>query len=209
MEPISLTTERLVLRPHLPSDVDETYAACQDPAIARWIPVAVPYGRSDAEEYVTRAAPERWREGSEFNLVARLGANGPLVATLGLVPAGNHAHEVGFWAVDGHRGKGYATEALLAVARWAFTELGCVRLVWRAGLGNTASRAVAEKAGFTFEGVQRAGMEHRGLLRDCWVASLLPADLGLPSPLPAESLPYGSEPDGAAPDGAPVVSATP
>ncbi|MFF2196786.1 GNAT family N-acetyltransferase [Streptomyces sp. NPDC058157] len=128
MEPITLTTERLVLRPHLPSDVDETYAACQDPAIARWIPVAVPYGRCDAEEYVTRAAP------------------------------------------------------------------GCVRLVWRAGLGNTASRAVAEKAGFTFEGVQRAGMEHRGLLRDCWVASLLPADLGLPSPLPAEPLPYGAEP---------------
>ncbi|MEV7545796.1 GNAT family N-acetyltransferase [Streptomyces sp. NPDC089915] len=186
MEPLTLTTERLVLRPHVPADVPETLAACQDPEIQRWIPVPVPYEEKDAVEYVTRNAPARWQEGSEYNFAARLGAEGregPLVATLGLHRRGDHAYEIGFWAVAAHRGRGYTPEAVLALARWAFTELGCDRLVWRAGIGNTASRAVAEKAGFTVEGVQRAGMEHRGTLRDCWVGGLLPSDLGLPSRL--------------------------
>ncbi len=93
------------------------------------------------------------------------------------------------------------TEAVLAAARWAFTEAGCVRLIWRAGVGNAASRAVAEKAGFVVEGVQRAGMEHRGTLRDCWVGALLPSDLGLPSRLPYLPAPTaGPEGDRAAGD---------
>ena len=37
---------------------------------------------------------------------------------------------------------------------------------------------VAEKAGFVLEGVQRARLAQRGERRDCWVAGLLPGDLG-------------------------------
>uniref|UniRef100_A0AAU2JQZ7 GNAT family N-acetyltransferase n=1 Tax=Streptomyces sp. NBC_00049 TaxID=2903617 RepID=A0AAU2JQZ7_9ACTN len=184
MEPITLTTDRLVLRPHTPEDTAEVHAACQDPEIQRWIPVPVPYRREDAEEFVTETVARGWRDGDEFNFAVRLAEDGPLVAALCVVARGPHAHEVGYWSTAEHRGRGYMTEAVRAVTRWAFTEMGCVRLVWRAGIGNTASRAVAEKAGFTVEGVQRAGMEHRGTLRDCWVGSLLPSDLDLPSRLP-------------------------
>ncbi|MER5935562.1 GNAT family N-acetyltransferase [Streptomyces sp. NPDC002054] len=184
MEPITLTTERLVLRPHLPADVTEVHAACQDPAIQRWIPVPVPYRLEDAETFVTEKVPAGWQDDSEYNFAVLLGADGPLVAAVGLVTRGAHAHEIGYWAVAAHRGRGYTAEAVLAVARWLFTEAGCVRLIWRAGVGNTASRAVAEKTGFRIEGVARAGMEHRDTLRDCWVGALLPSDLGLPSRLP-------------------------
>ncbi|MFG2880623.1 GNAT family N-acetyltransferase [Streptomyces sp. NPDC048337] len=184
MESITLNTERLVLRPHTPEDTAEVHAACQDPEIQRWIPVPLPYGPAEAAAFVTETVPRGWREGTEFNFAARLGADGPLVAALAVVPRGTHAHEIGYWSVAEHRGRGYMTEALRAVAHWAFTGAGCVRLIWRAGVGNTASRAVAEKAGFVVEGVQRAGMEHRDTLRDCWVGALLPGDLGLPSRLP-------------------------
>ncbi|MCP3756347.1 GNAT family N-acetyltransferase [Streptomyces sp. TBY4] len=183
MEPTTLTTRRLVLRPHLPSDTEEVHAACQDPAIQRWIPVPVPYQYTDAEAYVAKV-PVAWREDTEYNFAVRLGADGPLVATIGVAPHGAHAHEIGYWAVPAHRRRGYLSEALPAVLHWAFTEAGCVRMIWRAGVGNDASRAVAEKAGFTVEGLQRAAMEHRGTLRDCWTGGLLPSDLGLPSRLP-------------------------
>ncbi len=181
MEPITLTTERLVLRPLDASDTDEVYAALQDPVIQRWIPVSVPYGRTHAESFVNRVPGGE--NGSEFNFGVRLGADGPLVACVGVVREGDHAHEIGYWTVAGHRGRGYLPEALPAVVRWAFTELGCVRMIWRAGVGNDASRRVAEKVGFVIEGVARAGMEHRGTLRDCWTGALLPSDLGLPSDL--------------------------
>jgi hypothetical protein len=51
-------------------------------------------------------------------------------------------------------------------------------------VGNTASLAVARKAGFTLEGTARAGLLNQGVRRDCWTASLLPSDLGLPPKTP-------------------------
>ncbi|WP_405440263.1 GNAT family N-acetyltransferase [Streptomyces avidinii] len=187
MEPTTLSTDRLVLRPFVPSDEDEVYAAAQDPEIQRWTLVPSPYRREDAHAFVNEIGPTGWREGTAFPFAVRLGAEGPLVASVGMHVQGRNSyasHEVGYWAAKEHRGRGYVTEAVLAVARWAFTERGVVRLEWRGEVGNAGSRAVAEKAGFRIEGLLRAGIEQRGTSRDCWVGSLLPSDLGLPSRLP-------------------------
>jgi hypothetical protein len=40
---------------------------------------------------------------------------------------------------------------------------------------------VAEKAGFTIEGTQRAGCAQRGGRRDAWFGAVLAADLGGPA----------------------------
>ncbi|MEU4732596.1 GNAT family N-acetyltransferase [Streptomyces sp. NPDC023588] len=184
MEPTTLSTDRLVLRPFLPSDEDEVYAAAQDPDIQRWTLVPSPYEREHAHSFVNEIVPNGWREGTAHPFAVRLGAEGPLVAAIGVHVHGADGYEIGYWAVKEHRGQGYMTEAVRAVARWAFTELGVVRLEWRAEVGNAGSRAVAEKAGFRVEGLLRAGIEQRGTSRDCWVGSLLPCDLGLPARLP-------------------------
>jgi RimJ/RimL family protein N-acetyltransferase len=46
--------------------------------------------------------------------------------------------------------------------------------------GNVSSERVAEKCGFTREGVLRAWMEQRGERRDVTMWSLLPGDPGRP-----------------------------
>jgi RimJ/RimL family protein N-acetyltransferase len=84
--------------------------------------------------------------------------------------------EVGFLISPAARGKGYATAALGAISRWGFAELGLSRIQWRAEVGNYASRRVAEKAGFAFEGVQRAGTGRGETRRDMWVAARTAAD---------------------------------
>ncbi|MFE5595912.1 GNAT family N-acetyltransferase [Streptomyces sp. NPDC056549] len=48
MEPISLTTQRLLLRPHDPSDEDAVFTACQDPDIQRWTNLPDPFVREGA-----------------------------------------------------------------------------------------------------------------------------------------------------------------
>jgi RimJ/RimL family protein N-acetyltransferase len=185
MEPITLTTERLRLQPFTPDDAEEVRAACQDPDIQRWVPaVPVPYERHHAEEFIGLIVPDGWRSDTAYTLSVRPREGGPIVASTSLHHPRSGTWEIGFWTAKEHRGCGYATETALAMARWAFTELACTRLEWRAEVGNTGSRAVAEKAGFTVEGIQRAGFYGRGTLRDCWIASLLPSDLGLPSPVP-------------------------
>ncbi|MET7362614.1 GNAT family N-acetyltransferase [Streptomyces sp. NPDC005562] len=184
MEPVTLTTERLCLRIFTPADTDETYAACQDPDIQRWTTIPSPYARVDAETYIERVVPDDWRNDREYAFAVRPREGGPLLAAVSLHHPRSGAWEVGYWLAKEHRGRGYMTEAVLGLARWAFTELLCTRLEWRAEVGNTASRAVVERAGFTVEGVNRAGLLNKGVLRDCWIGALLPSDLDLPSPYP-------------------------
>ncbi|MEV6550631.1 GNAT family protein [Streptomyces sp. NPDC051597] len=213
MDPVTLTTGRLLLRPVGPQDADDTYVACQDPDIQRWTTVPSPYLREHAEAFTGTFAPNGWRDDSDYTFAVRLRvtagadeahggsgaaetpgaldspagaagaaeAEGALVAMVGLMRRGENVAELGFWAAKEHRGRGYMTEAALAAARWAFESAGVERLEWRAEVGNTASRAVAEKAGFTMEGTLRAGLVHGGTRRDSWVGSLLPGDLGLPT----------------------------
>ncbi|MGW7104180.1 GNAT family N-acetyltransferase [Streptomyces sp. NPDC054838] len=184
MDPTTLSTRRLSLRPFAPADEDEVYAAAQDPDIQRWTMVPSPYERDHARAFVGEIVPAGWREDTGYSFAVRLGVEGPLVAAVGVHVRGPDAYEIGYWATKEHRGHGYMTEAVLAVARWTFTEVGAVRLEWRAEVGNHGSRAVAEKAGFRFEGLLRAALLRNGTARDCWVGALLPADLGLPSALP-------------------------
>lgn len=184
MEPITLTTGRLRLRPFTPADAGAVHEACQNPAIQRWTQVPAPYTREDAELFVTRIVPDGWRADTDYALAVEPLEGGPLVAAIGLHARGEGIREVGFWAVEEQRGRGYVTEAVGALARWAFASLGVHRLLWRAEVGNLPSRAVAERAGFTIEGVERAGLINKGTARDCWLGALLPSDLGLPSPVP-------------------------
>ncbi|GAA2254715.1 acetyltransferase [Streptomyces ruber] len=184
MEPVTLTTDRLHLRtPAGPQDTDAVYEAAQDPDIQRWTTVPSPYLREHAEDFVGRMAPDGWANGSSFTFGAFLPSGG-LAAMIGLSLHPLSTGEIGFWATKEHRGRGYVTEAALAVSRWAFTTLGVDRVEWRAEVGNHASRAVAVKAGFTLEGTLRSAIDNKGVRRDCWVGSLLPSDLGLPSTAP-------------------------
>ncbi|MFJ2774502.1 GNAT family N-acetyltransferase [Streptomyces sp. NPDC087300] len=184
MEPVTLTTERLSLRTFTPADIDEAYAACQDPDIQRWTTIPSPYSRADAEGFVLRMVPDGWRDDTEYTFAVRPLAGGPLLAAASLHHPRSGAWEVGFWTAKEHRGRGYMAEVVLGLAGWAFTDLRCTRLEWRAEVGNTGSRAVVEKAGFTVEGTLRGGMLNKGTLRDSWVGALLPSDLALPSYLP-------------------------
>ncbi|AZM53586.1 GNAT family N-acetyltransferase [Streptomyces sp. WAC 01529] len=184
MEPVTLTTERLSLRAFTSEDIDEVYEACQDPEIQRWTTIPSPYARVDAEHFISRMVPDGWRNDLEYTFAVRPRGGGPLIAATSLHHPRSGSWEVGFWTAKEHRGHGYMTEIVLGLARWAFTELGCTRLEWRAEVGNAGSRAVVEKAGFTIEGVLRAGLLNKGTLRDSWVGALLPSDIAMASPLP-------------------------
>ncbi|KOV94214.1 MULTISPECIES: GNAT family N-acetyltransferase [unclassified Streptomyces] len=183
MEPVTLTTDRLLLRAVGPADTDAVYAAAQDPDIQRWTTVPSPYLPEHAAGFTEQLVPEGWAQGSMFTFGV-FPAGGELAAMLALTMRSLGTAEVGFWATKEHRGRGYVVEATLAACRWIFSGVGVDRVEWRAEVGNQASRAVAERAGFTVEGTLRSGINNKGVRRDCWIGSLLPSDLGLPSTAP-------------------------
>jgi RimJ/RimL family protein N-acetyltransferase len=183
MEPVTLTTPRLLLRAVGPQDTDAVYAAVQDPDIQRWTTIPSPYLAEHARSFTEQMVPDGWTEGSMFTFGVFLPTGG-LAGMLALTMRSLGTAEVGFWTAKEHRGHRYTSEATLAAARWAFTRMAIDRVEWRAEVGNHASRAVAERAGFTVEGTLRSSLNNKGVRRDCWVGSLLPSDLGLPSAAP-------------------------
>lgn len=63
--------------------------------------------------------------------------------------------EIGYWVAESYQGRGIITRSARALCRYAFRELGFNRVEIRCATGNIRSCAVAERLGFTREGVMR------------------------------------------------------
>ena len=147
------------LRPWREDDADAIVARISDVAILAFLDrVPQPYGRGDALDYI-RSCSEGWRTGTQTNfaiLVAGIdGAAGSVGVGWGEIEEG--VAEVGYWVAAEARERGVATTATRLVSEWAFhADSRLERLQLRADVLNAASNRVAEKAGFTREGVLRS-----------------------------------------------------
>lgn len=83
---------------------------------------------------------------------------------------------VGYWLAGHARGRGRATRTVRLPARWAFGDLAIARLELTCGPDNLASQRVAERSGFTCEGLLRSHLPFKGGRRDSLLFSLLPTD---------------------------------
>ncbi|MFF8386994.1 GNAT family N-acetyltransferase [Streptomyces kanasensis] len=189
MEPAHLTTDRLVMGTLLDSDVDAFVEAWRDPLIRRWTNVPSPGTREQAVHFIHDFCPRGWREDTNYLFGVRVKDTGELVGPMGVfglswVGRSERLASLGYWTLAAQRGRGYTSEAIRAVAGWAFTELGVDRIESVGEVTNRASLACVVKAGFTHEGTLRSRIIQDGVRRDAWMASLLPQDLGLPPSMP-------------------------
>lgn len=165
---MTLEDGEILLRPFTEEDVPAIAAACQDPEIPRWTRVPSPYSEDDARMFVRHA------DHQAFAIVDREG--GELLGSIGLVDLAGSVGEIGYWIKREARGNGVATRALVLLSRWAASEGGLARVQLTTEPANVASQRVAEKAGFSREGVLRSWIEIKGRRRDAVMYSLLPDD---------------------------------
>jgi RimJ/RimL family protein N-acetyltransferase len=85
--------------------------------------------------------------------------------------------EVGYWLRRESRGRGAATIATRLVTGWAFKSLGVERINLTTDPANLPSQGVAERAGFSREGLLRAWLPRPEGRRDSAMFSLLATDL--------------------------------
>ena len=176
MQPVEITSGRLHLRPWAAYDVDAVLAGCSDPTTQRWTSVSSPYTRDDAVEWVERTAPRWWEQGARASWAVVDAPTGRVLGAVGLSGLDVGAPAIGYWCLPAARGRGVTSEAVAAVCTWGFGALGLPRIGWTAEVGNVASRAVAERCGFTVEGVARGALQHRGRRVDAWTGGLLATD---------------------------------
>src|SRR5436309_12782371 len=75
---------------------------------------------------------------------------------LRLSDPGHGVGEVGYWVSKEARGRGVASRAVRLVSAWALVDCGLARLQLRADDRNIPSQRVADKVGFTREGLRRS-----------------------------------------------------
>ena len=87
------------------------------------------------------------------------------------------ATEIGYWLDEKATGRGLMTRTAGAMLGFAFEELDVNRVGLQAEVGNQRSRAVAERLGFTLEGIRRqAWVGSDGAFVDMASYSLLASD---------------------------------
>jgi [ribosomal protein S5]-alanine N-acetyltransferase len=74
---------------------------------------------------------------------------------------------------DQHAGRGYTSEAVRLLVGYVFGRKRVNRMQLNIHPGNVASKRVAQKCGFTFEGMMRGCWFHRGEYHDLEVWSIL------------------------------------
>jgi len=163
-----------MLRPWRKADAAEIVACLDgDPEISRWLDqVPQPYSRPDALAYIGGIG--------ENAFAVTDAASGRVLGSIGVqFSEEGDVGEIGYWLRGDARGGGVTTRALVLVSRWALGREGVARVQLRADPENAASCRVAEKAGFTREGVLRSAHWNARLERrqDWAMYSLLPGEL--------------------------------
>lgn len=158
-------SDRLFLRPWTHSDLATILTACSDPTIQRFTTMPPPT-RDSASAWLDQI-PERWRARESLHF-AVLGEDGEVVGNVGFVHfCWEHRRgEVGYWTLDRFRRRGYARESLQLISAWAFGSLELARIDLFTDVTNAASRAVAVRAGYQYEGTLREFRRYRGVALD-------------------------------------------
>ena len=154
-----LETERLVLREWRDTDMNQYARICADPAVMRFMLPS--RGLSHAEAaFDVHKLREHWAEHGFGHWAVEEKASGALAGRTGIKRHPDWTldpdnTEAGWLYAQRFWGKGYATEAALAVVRFALEELERPEVISIAHPDNSGSRRVMEKAGLTYAGARR------------------------------------------------------
>ncbi|MCN9240832.1 GNAT family N-acetyltransferase [Streptomyces sp. RY43-2] len=185
---ISLSTERLVLRPLDEDDVPALAEMMNDEQVGAWTHVPQPFTEERARSWITDHAPAERAAGHGIDFAVTEFLTQRLVGIVQLSKTNWHVRstELSYIIAPWARGEGYASEAAVAVAQWLFGDQKFERIELRTAADNTASQQVAQKIGCISEGVLRnACIAHVRAEDGTWtdartdfiVWSLLPEDL--------------------------------
>ncbi len=148
-----IITDRFSLRRSQPEDAEIISDYRRDPEVNRqqgWERTDPDGVRMEIEEMAARAPgePGGW---VQFTVVER--ATGRVVGDVGLSPADGEPGviKVGYTIAPAFQGRGFATEAVGALVRYAFDVLGADVVRAYASAENVASIRVAEKVGMRLE----------------------------------------------------------
>jgi len=166
---VELDAEHLRLRALRLTDAASIAILVNDWEVVRYTTsIPYPYDVDMARAFIASQA-ERWSVwqpgaslAEEIAFAIERKSDRELVGCIGLQPGETHGLEFGYWIGRTYWGRGYATEAVARLTRFAF-EILRVNEIWAAAVPvNDASHRVLEKNGFAIVGAGTRDSEMRG-----------------------------------------------
>ena len=165
-----METDRFVLQRFTRRDastLDDAIRASL-PELNQWLPWArMDYTSGDTTAFI-RESIQAWKEDRAWDYSIRSHEDPPRhlgnISVWTTSKLGKIA-EIGYWVRSDEVSKGVCTESVDRLLEEAFDALGYHKVVLRIAVGNDASDRVAQKLGFTREGVLREEL----LIRGNWV----------------------------------------
>lgn len=161
-----LTTERLLLRGFTADDVPGVHAYAADAEVCRyvdWGPNTLAQTQAFVDEMVAATLSQQ-RQSFTWAVTAGGAVLGAYSVTV--TSAEHRRGVIGYVLARANWGQGYASEAGVAVLRFAREGLGLERVEATCRPGNVASQRVLRKIGMQQEGLLRSHMLIRGRRED-------------------------------------------
>jgi ribosomal-protein-serine acetyltransferase len=181
---ITLSDEKVMLRPYRLSDADETDKAIHESLaeLSPWLPFAhKDYSAKENRAWI-KQRPKEWDKGNAYDFAIFDAKDGSYLGGCGInhVDYDNLLANLGYWIRTSRAGQGAAPAAARLLAEWGLKRLGLKRIEIVVATGNSRSQSVAEKAGARREGILRNRILVRDKTYDAVMFSLIPHDFTNP-----------------------------
>lgn len=162
----TLETERLILRPPVHADIPAIVRYAGDPRVAlKMSRMPHPYHLGHAVEWLESIGTDR-ENGDVVFAIERKSEPG-FIGVISLeFRSDKCSADAGYWIGVPYWRRGYVTEALREVLRYAFEDRSLLYVGACHMVGNPASGKVMQKARMKFEHVVRGGIDRFGALHD-------------------------------------------
>lgn len=165
------------IRPFTPDDASDLALALNNPKIQQNLRdgIPLPYTPLDAAAFFSanQAAPP----GIQYNWAIQ--ENGRAIGSIGLYRMDNihsRSAELGYWFSENFWGRGFVSQAVREVLRFAFSETDLIRIFAEPFSYNGPSCRVLEKVGFQKEGILRSHAVKHGRILDITLYAYLRKD---------------------------------
>jgi RimJ/RimL family protein N-acetyltransferase len=175
--PTFFETEHLLICRCDPKFTDELFDAARASVkeVYPFLPWCHPgYRKSESLQWLN-FAEQQWQSGAAFGFSIFDKSTDKLLGGCGLNILDEHpVANLGYWIRSDAMGKGFATEATVGLADFAFRHLEMLRLEIIMSVQNPASQKVAINSGAKFEGTLRNRLVLHGQCHDAYLYSLIP-----------------------------------
>lgn len=171
-----LSDGKVTLRALSDKDAPALVKNCLDPAAIRWTSVPLNYDLSHADFFINTVVPEGWESRNVLGFAVVDAATDSLLGTIDLQCKTPGTAGIGINMGPTARGTGASESACRLLIDYAYNQLNLSYLHWHALDQNWASRKLAWKLGFTFEGSIRGGISDRGTPHDVWILTRAASD---------------------------------